>query len=78
MDSIRIHPADNVEVLLKPCGDVPAGHKLALRNIRAGEKIVKYGFPIGTAKEAAKEVAKDIKTIQLSEREKRIVSNIGN
>ena len=44
MDSIRIHPADNVEVLLKPRGDVPAGHKLALRDIRAGEKIVKYGF----------------------------------
>ena len=49
MDSIRIHPADNVEVLLKPRGDVPAGHKLALRDIRAGEKIVKYGFPIGVA-----------------------------
>lgn len=49
MDSIIIHPADNVEVLLKPRGDVPAGHKLALRDIRAGEKIVKYGFPIGAA-----------------------------
>lgn len=33
---------------------------------------------IGTAKEAAKEAAKDIIPIQLSEREKRIVSNIGN
>ena len=49
MDSIRIHPADNVEVLLVPRGDVPAGHKLALGDIRAGEKIVKYGFPIGVA-----------------------------
>ena len=49
MEKIRIHPSDNVEVLLQPRGDVPAGHKLALRDIAAGEKIVKYGFPIGIA-----------------------------
>ena len=49
MDAITIHPADNVEVLLRARGDVPVGHKLALRDIRAGEKIVKYGFPIGVA-----------------------------
>lgn len=49
MDSITINPKDNVEVLLKPRGDVPAGHKLALRDIAEGEKIVKYGFPIGIA-----------------------------
>ena len=49
MDSIQINPADNVEVLLKPRGDVPAGHKIALRDIAAGEKIVKYGFPVGVA-----------------------------
>ena len=55
MESIQIHPYDNVEVLLKPHGDVPAGHKLALRDIKAGEKIVKYGFPIGVA---TKDIAK--------------------
>ncbi|MBQ9430665.1 MAG: altronate dehydratase [Kiritimatiellae bacterium] len=49
MTAIQIHPLDNVEVLLKPCGDIPAGHKLALRDIKAGEKIVKYGFPVGVA-----------------------------
>lgn len=30
--------------------DVPAGHKFALRPIRAGESVIKYGFPIGEAK----------------------------
>ena len=49
MKSIKIHPSDNVEVLLEPRGDVPQGHKVALRAIKAGEKIVKYGFPIGEA-----------------------------
>jgi altronate dehydratase len=28
---------------------IPRGHKIALRAIRAGEAIVKYGNPIGTA-----------------------------
>jgi SAF domain-containing protein len=28
---------------------IPRGHKLALRPIRAGEAVVKYGSPIGTA-----------------------------
>ncbi|VBB09783.1 d-galactarate dehydratase / altronate hydrolase c terminus [Lucifera butyrica] len=32
--------------------DVPAGHKIAVRDIPAGGDIVKYGFPIGTAREA--------------------------
>ena len=34
--------------------DVPAGHKVALKDIPQGENIVKYGFPIGTAKEDIK------------------------
>lgn len=34
--------------------DVPAGHKIALRDIAEGEDVLKYGFPIGTAKEAIK------------------------
>jgi altronate dehydratase len=28
---------------------IPRGHKVALRAIRAGEPVVKYGSPIGTA-----------------------------
>jgi hypothetical protein len=28
---------------------IPRGHKLALRSISAGEPVVKYGSPIGTA-----------------------------
>ncbi len=30
--------------------DIPAGHKLALADIREGENIIKYAFPIGHAK----------------------------
>lgn len=29
--------------------DVPFGHKIAIAEIRSGEKIVKYGHPIGSA-----------------------------
>ena len=32
--------------------DLPIGHKLARREISAGDKIVKYGAPIGSATEA--------------------------
>ena len=28
---------------------VPSGHKIALRTIRAGEAVIKYGSPIGLA-----------------------------
>jgi altronate hydrolase len=49
MNAITIHPSDNVEVLLKPCGEIPAGHKRAIRAIRSGENVVKYGFPVGVA-----------------------------
>ncbi len=64
-DLLRLHEDDNVLVLLRSArageqlsiGDealgCPAelgiGHKLAARDIRAGEKIVKYGAPIGSA-----------------------------
>ena len=40
---MQIHKNDNVEVNLAD------GHKYALRDIRAGEEIIKYGYPIGTA-----------------------------
>lgn len=40
-----INPLDNVEV------DLKSGHKYALRDIKKGENIIKYGFPIGHATE---------------------------
>lgn len=40
---MRIHPSDNVEVNLE------TGHKSALCDIKAGENVIKYGFPIGHA-----------------------------
>ena len=32
-----------------PLTDIPMGHKVALRDIKQGEPIIKYGFPIGEA-----------------------------
>ena len=40
---MRIDPRDNVEVSLE------TGHKTALTDIKEGESIIKYGFPIGHA-----------------------------
>ncbi len=40
---LRIHEKDNVLV------DVTSGHKYAANAIKAGEKVIKYGFPIGVA-----------------------------
>ncbi len=45
---LQISPADNVAVALS--GD-RTGHKFALKNIAKGEKIIKYGMPIGYATE---------------------------
>ena len=43
MSLVTIHPADNVAV------DTDTGHKTAVKDIKAGENIIKYGFPIGHA-----------------------------
>lgn len=43
MGLLTIHALDNVAV------DLETGHKVALRDIEAGENIIKYGFPIGHA-----------------------------
>ena len=64
---IRINPRDNVAVALEPLfkgdvvtvdgdtftifSDIPGGHKVALSDIKKEEKIIKYGYPIGAAKE---------------------------
>ncbi len=47
MKTIRIHPDDNVAVALQDLPGIPAGHKIALRDFREGDTVVKYGFPIG-------------------------------
>lgn len=44
MGCVVIHERDNVEVSLDN------GHKYALHDIASGEPVIKYGFPIGTAK----------------------------
>ena len=63
-DFIRIHPNDNVAVALAsiPAGtvfsgvraavDIPRGHKMALKPLKAGDQVVKYGFSIGHATQA--------------------------
>ena len=63
---IKINPADNVAVAISALqkgsdvnvegeaftliSDIPAGHKFALADIKEGENVIKYGFPIGHAK----------------------------
>ncbi len=48
MGFVVIHPDDNVKVNLEN------GHKYAVKDIAKGENIIKYGFPIGVAKEYIK------------------------
>jgi len=64
---IKIHPNDLVAVALAPLSagtelqvdgqavalreDIPQGHKFALADIPAGGAVIKYGAPIGVAKE---------------------------
>jgi len=45
---MRINPRDNVEV------DLNTGHKIALCDIKKGENVIKYGYPIGHATEDIK------------------------
>ena len=63
--AIHISPIDNVVVALHPIAkgtlvevdglavtaleDIPQGHKMAVKPIRNGENVIKYGFPIGHA-----------------------------
>lgn len=67
MKAILIHPLDNVAVALEPIEkgeriplngsvialeDVQRGHKIALHPLEKGEQVIKYGCPIGFAREA--------------------------
>ena len=49
MNTMQLHPDDSVAIALDDNGSVPKGHKIALRDIRAGEPVLKYGQPIGLA-----------------------------
>lgn len=60
---LKINSADNVAVAIEPLKqgesivvdgavvsiieDIPAGHKVALKNFVEGENVIKYGYPIG-------------------------------
>ena len=46
---VDIHIGDQ---LLSVKDAIPFGHKIALRSIASGEKIIKFGVPIGRAKNA--------------------------
>ena len=48
-DFLTLHPLDNVAVALTDQGEIPAGHKKALRDIPKGQPVIKYGQPIGVA-----------------------------
>ncbi|MBQ9943019.1 MAG: altronate dehydratase [Clostridia bacterium] len=48
-DYLQLHPLDNVGVLFQKRDDINPGHKIALKDIAAGEKVIKYGNPIGVA-----------------------------
>ena len=51
----ELHPGgvqllgDAASSTAEAAGDIPKGHKLALRDIARGEKIIKYGVVIGQA-----------------------------
>ena len=67
---LKINPADSVVVCLQPKKkgeiitvdgksvilnqDTPAGHKVLIKDVQEGENIIKYGYPIGHAKQALK------------------------
>src|SRR5512144_252508 len=46
---IRLHPSDNVPSARVAFGAIPAGHKIAVRDIPAVEPVIRYGCVIGTA-----------------------------
>lgn len=50
MSEIIINEKDNVGVSLSGNGNIPAGHKFALKDIKKGEYVIKYGEIIGRAK----------------------------
>ena len=54
MKTLIIDEKDNVCVCLEGNDVVPTGHKMALKDIKKGEFVIKYGNPIGRATEDIK------------------------
>ncbi len=54
-DKVIINKLDNIGVCLTASGEIPAGHKYALKDIKKGETIIKYGQIIGRASTDIKE-----------------------
>lgn len=70
MSVVLLHPDDNILVLAAPiqagqtlridgqviiaAGDVAVGHKIARRALSIGEKVLKYGAPIGSMTASAR------------------------
>ncbi len=48
-DTVEIRDKGGAGESVTVIGDVPYGHKIAVRDISRGEQIVKYGEAIGTA-----------------------------
>ena len=48
-DEVIINERDNVGITLVGKGDIPSGHKFALKDIKEGEYVFKYGEIIGKA-----------------------------
>ncbi len=48
-ETVIINEKDNVGISLAGTGEIPAGHKFALRDIPKGEYVIKYGEIIGRA-----------------------------
>ena len=40
---------DDKEIRVTAKGDIPIGHKLALKDIKSGDTVIKYGHDIGRA-----------------------------
>lgn len=48
-DYLKIDPRDNVAIALRETETIPIGHKIALKTIKNGMEVIKYGYPIGIA-----------------------------
>jgi altronate hydrolase len=46
---IKIHESDNIATLLESKNNIPPLHKIALRDIKKGEYVIKFGCQIGVA-----------------------------
>ena len=53
-NTVIINEKDNVGISLVENGNIPAGHKFALKDIKKGEFVIKYGQIIGRASEDIK------------------------